>query len=77
MRGHSGDEAIGGKGHGGVYYLSESWSKVARSDFHWYLGWLADVFEEESERVKHRPGEAGDVIHGEEVTAREDSSASK
>ena len=35
------------------------------------------MFEEESERVKNRPGEAGDFIHGEEVTAREDSSASK
>ena len=28
-------------------------------------------------RVKDRPGEAGDVIHGEEVTAREDPSACK
>ena len=77
VRGHSGDKAIGGKGHGGVYLLGEGWSKVARSDFHWHMGWLTDVFEEEGERVKNRPGEAGDVIHGEEVTAREDPSACK
>ena len=32
---------------------------------------------EEGERVKNRPGEAGDVTHGEEVTAREDPSACK
>ena len=48
-----------------------------RSDFHWHLGRLTDVFEEESERVKSRPGEAGDAIHGEKVTAREDPSACK
>ena len=77
VRGHSGDKAIGGKCHGGVYLLSEGWSKIARPDFHWHMGWLADVFEEEGERVKNRPGEAGDVTHGEEVTAREDPSACK
>ena len=77
VRGHSGDKAIGGKGHCVVYLLGEGWSKVARSDFNWHMGWLTDVFEEEGERVKDRPGEAGDVIHGEEVTAREDPGACK
>ena len=46
---------------------------------------FTDEFEEESERVKSRPSEAGDyglratgdVIHGEKVTAREDPGACK
>ena len=62
VRGHSGDEAIGGKGHGGLYLLSEGWSKVVRSDFYWHLGRLTDVFEEESETVKSRPSETGLVL---------------
>ena len=56
VRTHCGDEAIGGEGHGGVYF---SLARAGRRSHGWIftgtcLGQIAHVLEEESEGVKLR-----------------------